>query len=65
MKTEYLMRASYTHVAGLHEIYSNLIDAYEQILGGPRNCRGIAEYYAAKASRDACERRMREITDSL
>lgn len=65
MKTEHLMRASYSQVAELHEIYSNLVDAYELILGGPRNCRGITEYYAAKASRDMCERRMREITDSL
>lgn len=65
MKSEHLMRASYSQVAELHEIYSNLVDAYEMIMGGPRNCRGITEYYAAKASRDMCERRLSEIINSL
>lgn len=65
MKAEILQRASYAQVAAAHEVYSNLVDIYEDIMGGPRNCAGISEYYAAKSSRDACYRRIVEIQDSL
>lgn len=65
MKAEILQRASYAQVAAAHEVYSNLVDIYEDIMGGPRNCAGIAEYYAARSSRDACYRRIVEITDQL
>lgn len=65
MKAEILQRASYAQVAAAHEVYSNLVDIYEAIMGGPRNCAGIPEYYAAKSSRDACYRRIVEITDQL
>ena len=65
MKAEILQRASYAQVAAAHEVYSNLVDIYEDIMGGPRNCAGISEYYAAKSSRDACYRRIIEIQNSL
>ena len=65
MKTEILQRASFAQVAAAHEVYSNLVDIYEDIMGGPRNCAGIAEYYAARSSRDACYRRIIEIQDSI
>lgn len=65
MKDEILQRASYAQVAAAHEVYSNLIDIYEDIMGGPRNCAGITEYYAARYSRDMCYRRIIEIQDSL
>lgn len=65
MKTEILKRASFSQVAALHEVYSNLVDIYEEILDGPRNCAGIAEYYAAKSSRDVCYKRIVQIQDSL
>lgn len=65
MKAEILQRASYSQVAAAHEIYSNLVELYEDILGGPRNCAGISEYYAAKSSRDACYKRLIQITDQL
>lgn len=65
MKAEILQRASFAQVAAAHEVYSNLVDIYEDIMGGPRNCAGISEYYAAKSSRDACYRRIIEIQDSL
>ena len=65
MKAEILQRASYAQVAAAHEVYSNLVDIYEDIMGGPRNCAGIAEYYAARSSRDMCYRRIIEIQDSL
>lgn len=65
MKAEILERASYAQIAAAHEVYSNLVDIYEDIMGGPRNCAGIAEYYAAKSSRNACYRRILEIQDSL
>lgn len=65
MKAEILQRASYAQVAAAHEVYSNLVDIYEDIMGGPRNCAGIAEYYAARSSRDMCYRRIIEIQDSI
>ena len=65
MKAEIIQRANYAQLAAAHEIYSNLVELYEDILGGPRNCLGIAEYYAAKSSRDACYSRIVEITDKL
>ena len=65
MKAEILQRATFYQVAALHEVYSNLVDIYEDILGGPRNCAGIAEYYAAKSSRDMCYRRIIQIQDTL
>lgn len=65
MKAEIINRASFSQVAAAHEVYSNLVEIYEDILGGPRNCAGIAEYYAAKSSRDMCYRRIVEIQDSL
>lgn len=65
MKAEILERASYAQIAAAHEVYSNLVDIYEDIMGGPRNCAGIAEYYAAKSSRNMCYRRILEIQDSL
>ena len=65
MKKEILDRADFNQVAAAHEVYSNLVGIYEDIMGGPRNCAGIAEYYAAKASRDACYRRIIEIQDTL
>lgn len=65
MKAEILQRATFSQVAALHEVYSNLVDIYEDILGGPRNCVGISEYYAAKSSRDMCYRRIVEIQDTL
>lgn len=65
MKAEILQRASYGQVAAAHEVYSNLVEIYEDIMGGPRNCLGIPEYYAAKSSRDACYRRLIEFADSL
>lgn len=65
MKAEILKRATFNQVAALHEVYSNLVEIYEDILQGPRNCVGIPEYYAAKSSRDACYRRIVEIQDSL
>lgn len=65
MKTEILQRATFPQVAALHEVYSNLVDIYEDILGGPRNCAGIAEYYAARSSRDMCYRRIIQIQDTL
>lgn len=65
MKAEILQRASYAQVAAAHEVYSNLVDIYEDIMGGPRNCARIAEYYAARSSRDMCYRRIIEMQDSL
>lgn len=65
MKADILQRANFNQVAAAHEVYSNLVGIYEDILGGPRNCAGISEYYAAKASRDACYRRIIEIQDTL
>ena len=65
MKAEFLQRATFQQVADLHEVYSNLVCIYEDILGGPRGCIGIPEYYAAKSSRDACYRRIIEIQDTL
>ena len=65
MKAEILQRATFSQVAALHEVYSNLVDIYEEILDGPRNCAGIAEYYAAKSSRDMCYKRIIQIQDSL
>lgn len=65
MKAEILQRATFSQVAALHEVYSNLVDIYEDMLGGPRNCVGIAEYYAARSSRDMCYRRIIEIQDTL
>lgn len=65
MKAEILQHATFSQVAALHEVYSNLVDIYEDILGGPRNCAGIAEYYAARSSRDMCYRRIVEIQDTL
>ena len=65
MKAEILQRASYAQAAAAHEVYSNLVDIYEDIMGGPRNCAGIAEYYAARSSRDMCYRRIIEIQDSI
>lgn len=65
MKAEILQRASYSQISAAHEIYSNLVDIYEDIMGGPRNCAGIPEYYAARHSRDLCYRRIIEIQESL
>lgn len=65
MKAEILQRASYVQLAAAHEIYSNLVDVYEDILGGPRNCVGIPEYYAAKSSREACYRQILKLSEDL
>ena len=65
MKAEIIQSASYAQIAAAHEIYSNLVEIYEDIMGGPRNCIGISEYYAAKSSRDACYRRLIEISSQL
>lgn len=65
MKTDIINRANFNQVAAAHEVYSNLVGIYEDILGGPRACAGISEYHAAKASRDACYRRIIEIQDTL
>lgn len=65
MKAEILHRASYCQVAALHEVYSNLVEIYEEIMQGPRNCVGIPEYYAARSSRDACYRRILELQEAL
>lgn len=65
MKAEILQRASYSQVAALHEVYSNLVDIYEDILGGPRGCAGIPEYYAAKSSRDLCYKRIIQIESEI
>lgn len=65
MKAEILKRANFNQVAAAHEVYSNLVDIYEDIMGGPRNCVGIPEYYAAKSSREACYRRIIEIQDTI
>lgn len=65
MKAEILNRATYVQVASLHEVYSNLVDIYEDIMQGPRNCVGIAEYYAARSSRDACYRRILQLQEDL
>lgn len=65
MKAEIINRATFSQVAAAHEVYSSLVEIYEDILGGPRNCAGIAEYYAARSSRDMCYRRIVEIQDCL
>lgn len=65
MKAEILQRATFSQVAALHEIYSNIVDIYEDVLQGPRNCVGIPEYYAAKSSRDLCYRKIMEIQSTL
>lgn len=65
MKAEILNKATFSQVAALHEVYSNLVDIYEDILEGPRGCAGIPEYYAARSSRDMCYRRIIEIQDTL
>ena len=65
MKAEILQRANYGQVAAAHEVYSNLVEIYEDILGGPRGCYGITEYYAAKANRDKCYQRILEIQETL
>lgn len=65
MKADIIQRANFAQAAAAHEIYSNLIEVYEDILGGPRNCSGIPEYYAAKSSRDMLYRRIIEIQDTL
>lgn len=65
MKAEILSRATYVQVASLHEVYSNLVDIYEEIMDGPRGCVGIPEYYAARSSRDACYRRILELQEAL
>lgn len=65
MKAEVLQRATYSQVAALHEVYSNIVDIYEDVMGGPRRCIGIVEYYAARSSRDACYRRLLELQDEI
>lgn len=65
MKAEVLNRATYQQVAAAHEVYSNLIDIFEDILGGPRNCAGIPEYHAAICSRKACEQRLDQLFNEL
>ena len=65
MKAEILRRATYSQVAAAHEVYSNLVDIYEDILGGPRGCYGVPEYYAARASRDQCYQRILELQENL
>lgn len=65
MKVEVINRGSYQQVAAAHEVYSNLIDIYEDILGGPRNCAGIPEYHAARSSRKACEQRLNQLINEL
>lgn len=65
MKAEIINRGTYQQVAAAHEVYSNLIDIYEDILGGPRNCMGIPEYYAAISSRRLCEQRLDQLFNEL
>lgn len=65
MKADILNHANFNQVAAAHEVYSNLVEIYEDILGGPRNCAGIPEYHAAKSSREACYRRIIEIQNTL
>ena len=65
MKAEILQRASFNQIAAAHEVYSNLVGIYEDIMNGPRGCAGIPEYYAARSSRDACYRRIIELQESL
>lgn len=65
MKADVINRGSYQQVAAAHEVYSNLIDIYEDILGGPRNCAGIPEYHAAISSRKACEQRLDQLFNEL
>lgn len=65
MKKEIIEKANYSQAAALHEVYSNLIAIYEEILDGPRNCRGLNEYHAALFSQRQCETRMAQIQDSL
>ena len=47
MKAEHYQACSYSQLQELHDAYTNIIDVYEDILGGPRNCAGIPEYMAA------------------
>ena len=65
MKAEIINRATYQQAAAAHEVYSNLIDIYEEILGGPRNCAGIPEYHAAISSRKQCEARLDQLFNEL
>lgn len=65
MKADYINKCSYQQTAALHEVYSNLIDIYEEVFGGPRACAGIAEYHAAVASRRMCEQRLDQLFNEL
>lgn len=65
MKKEIIEQTTYSQAAALHEVYSNLIAIYEEVLGGPRNCRGLPEYHAAMFSQRQCEARMAQISNTL
>lgn len=47
MRAEHYQACSYQQLQELHDAYTNIVDVYEDILGGPRNCAGIPEYMGA------------------
>lgn len=61
MNREIASKMQYRHAADCYDAYMNIIQAYEQTLGGPANCRAIPEYQAAWRSMNYVRERMRLI----
>lgn len=62
MTREYIARLNAAQVERLHGAYSVIAATYEDIMGGPMNCRGIKEYHAVMDSREALRQRFMQLT---
>lgn len=50
MKTTYINELNLEQSTKLRDAYNIILFQYEELLGGPWACHGIAEYHAVKSS---------------
>lgn len=62
MKAELIARLPAADVQRLYAAYNVIAAIYEDIMGGPLNCRGIKEYHAIMDTREKLRQRFNELT---
>lgn len=62
MKAELIARLSAADVQRLRAAYDVIAATYEDVMGGPLNCRGIKEYHAIMDTREKLRSRFNDLT---
>lgn len=65
MKKPDIIRTNLHQANRLYSAYTDIVDIYEVLYGGPTNCTGIPEYHAARKCVKELYNHIKEIESKL